>query len=465
VRDDAVAYGITTGFGEFAHVRISRAQVRQLQRNLLLSHGAGVGEPFASEVVRAALIIRANALAKGFSGVRVVVVRRLLDFLNLGLHPVVPSQGSVGSSGDLAPLAHLALPLIGEGEVERGGRVLAARDALRGAGLKPLVLEAKEGIALINGTAFMAALGCLAAYDARCTIEDALVAGAMSLEALLGTDAAFDPVVGRLRPHPGQVEVAGVLRRLTRGSRILRSHKHSPHRVQDAYSIRCMPQVLGATLDALRYVEGVLRIEINSVTDNPLIVPGRGSLSAGNFHGEPLALALDFLAIATAEVANIAERRIDRLVNPYVSEMKAFLIESGGLNSGYMVAQYTAAALISENKVLAHPAGVDSIPTSAGQEDHNAMGMASAWKAQRVVENAANVVAIEYMCAAQALDFRRPLTPGRGSAAAYRVVRSKVARLRRDRVLSPDIAAIRSLMRSGAVRAAVRAAGPRLLDA
>lgn len=463
VRDNVVAYGITTGFGEFAHVRISRDQVRTLQRNLLLSHSAGVGDPFPTEVVRAAMLIRANALAKGYSGVRVAVVQTILRMLNAGVHPVVPGQGSVGSSGDLAPLAHLALPLIGLGQAERRGEVLAGAEAMARAGIRTLTLEAKEGIALINGTAFMAALGCLAVHDARATLEDALVAGAMSLEALMGTDHAFIPIVGRLRPHPGQVEVARVLSALTKGSAILRSHRASPHRVQDAYSIRCMPQVLGASLDALRYVEGVLGIEIDSATDNPLIVPGEGSLSAGNFHGQPLALALDFLAIAVAEIADIAERRIDRLVNPFLSEMKAFLIESGGLNSGFMVAQYTAAALVSENKVLAHPASVDSIPTSAGQEDHNSMGMGSAWKARRVVENAANVVAIEYMCAAQALDLRRPLRPGVGSAAAYATVRSRVRRLRADRVLAPDIAAIRGLMRAGAVRAAAAKAGPRLL--
>lgn len=462
VRSNAVAYGITTGFGEFAHVRISRSKVRELQRNLIMSHSVGVGDAFSTEVVRAAMLIRANALAKGFSGVRPVVVRTLVQMLNRGVHPVVPSQGSVGASGDLAPLAHLALPLLGLGRAEYRGRVGPGAEVLRRARVRPVAPEAKEGLALLNGTAFMAALGALAVRDARALLNDGLVAGAMSLEALLGTDHAFVPLVGRLRPHPGQVEVARALSDLTRGSEIIRSHRDSPHRVQDAYSIRCMPQVLGACLDAIGYAEGVVATELNSVTDNPLIVPGEGSLSAGNFHGEPLALALDFLAIAVAEIANIAERRIDRLVNPYLSEMKAFLVESGGLNSGYMVAQYTAAALVSENKVLAHPASVDSIPTSAGQEDHNAMGMAAAWKAARIVENASNVVAIELMCAAQALDIRRPLRPGRGSAAGYAAVRSKVKRLVRDRVLAPDVEAVRVLMRSGAIRSAVAGAGCRL---
>lgn len=467
VRANEVAYGITTGFGEFAHVRISRKKTRQLQRNLLMSHAVGVGDPFPTEVVRAAMVARINSLAKGYSGVQLVVVRLLQEMLNRGVHPVVPSQGSVGASGDLAPLAHLSLPMVGLGEAEIRGRILPGEKALARAGLRPITLEAKDGLALVNGTAFMAGMGALAVHDAFAIVEDAQIAGAMSLEALLGTDHAFVPIVGRLRPHPGQVAVAKNLWKLTRGSRIIASHRdptahrHSP-RIQDAYSIRCMPQVLGASMDAMAYARRVIETELNSATDNPLIVPGVGSLSAGNFHGQPLALALDFLAIAVAEIADIAERRIDRLVNPHVSEMKAFLVESGGLNSGYMVAQYTAAALVSENKVLSHPASVDSIPTSANQEDHVSMGLASAWKAQRVVENAANVVALEYMCAAQGLDFRRPLRPGRGSQAAYSVVRSRVKRLVRDRVLAPDVAKIRNLMRAGRIRDAVWAARVRL---
>lgn len=468
VRANQVAYGITTGFGEFAHVRISRDKTRQLQRNLIMSHAVGVGEPFSTEVVRAAMVTRINSLAKGYSGVQISVVRLLQEMLNRGVHPVVPSQGSVGASGDLAPLAHLVLPMLGLGEAEVRGRVLRGPKALARAGLRPVTLEAKDGLALVNGTAFMAGMGALAVHDAFALIEDAQIAGAMSLEALLGTDHAFVPIVGRLRPHPGQVAVAKNLWNLTRGSRIIASHRdpaahrHSP-RVQDAYSIRCMPQVLGASMDALAYAHRVIETELNSATDNPLIVPGEGSLSAGNFHGQPLALAMDFLAIAVAEIADIAERRIDRLVNPHVSEMKAFLVESGGLNSGYMVAQYTAAALVSENKVLAHPASVDSIPTSANQEDHVSMGVVAAWKAQRVVENAANVVALEYMCAAQGLDFRRPLRPGRGSGAAYSVVRSRIKRLVRDRVLAPDVLRIRRLMDEARIRGAVKEAGVRLV--
>lgn len=462
IRTNETAYGITTGFGEFANIKISRDKTRQLQRNLIVSHAAGVGAPFDVEVVRGAMLIRANNLAKGFSGVQPRAVRLLVDMLNRGVHPVVPSQGSVGSSGDLQPLAHLVLPMIGLGEAKFRGRVRPGGEALRRAGLRPITLEAKDGLGLVNGTAFMASLGALAVHDALALLEDAEIAGAMSLESLMGTDHAFIDVVGRLRPHPGQIAVAKTLWNLTRGSQIILSHKDCP-RVQDAYSIRCMPQVLGASLDAILYARGVMETELNSATDNPLVVPGEGSLSAGNFHGQPLALALDFLAIAVAEIADIAERRIDRLVNPHFSEMKAFLAESGGLNSGYMIAQYTAAALVSENKVLAHPASVDSIPTSANKEDHNSMGMGAAWKAARVVENATNVIAIEYMCAAQALDLRRPLRPGRGSAQGYAVVRSRVKRLRQDRVLAPDIARIRELMRRGAARAAVRQAGVRFL--
>ncbi|HEX9815636.1 MAG TPA: histidine ammonia-lyase [Candidatus Thermoplasmatota archaeon] len=467
VRRNETAYGITTGFGEFAHIKISREKTRQLQRNLIMSHAVGVGEPFAPEVVRAAMLVRANALAKGFSGVQPAVVRLLVDMLNANVHPVVPSQGSLGASGDLAPLAHLVLPMIGLGEAELRGRILPGAEALRRARLQPIKLEAKDGLGLINGTAFMAGIGALLVYDARALLEDAQIAAAMTVEALLGTDQAFRPIVGELRPHPGHIAVAKNLWNLTRGSAIMASHKdprshaHSP-RVQDAYSIRCAPQVLGASVDAVAYARRVIDIELNSATDNPLIIPGSGSLSAGNFHGQPLALALDFLAIALSEVANIAERRVDRLVNPHVSGMKAFLIESGGLNSGYMVAQYTAAALVSENKVLSHPASVDSIPTSANQEDHVSMGLTSATKAVRVLENAANVVAIEYMCAAQGLDFRRPVKPGKGSVAAHGKIRRVVPRLVRDRVLAPDIAKIRALMSKGALRSAVHEAGVRI---
>jgi histidine ammonia-lyase len=427
----------------------------------------GVGEPFPKEVVRAAMLVRANALAKGFSGVQPAVVRLLVAMLNAGVHPVVPSQGSLGASGDLAPLAHLVLPMIGMGQAEFRGTVRSGADALRRAKLLPIELEAKDGLGLINGTAFMAGLGALLVHDAKVVMEDAQVATAMTLEALLGTDQAFRPIVGELRPHPGHVAVAKNLWNLTRGSKIIASHKdprshdQSP-RVQDAYSIRCAPQVLGASLDAVHYAERVIAIELNSATDNPLIFPEVGSLSAGNFHGQPLALALDFLGIALAEVADIAERRIDRLVNPHVSGMKAFLIESGGLNSGYMVAQYTAAALVSENKVLAHPASVDSIPTSANQEDHVSMGLTAATKAKRILENTQNVVAIEYMCAAQGLDFRAPLPPGAGSRAAKAQIRRKVPRLVRDRVLAPDIGAIRRLMEDGAIRRAVSQAGVRI---
>lgn len=460
---DRPVYGITTGYGELARVRIDPADNETLQRNLVRSHAVGVGGPLPTDVVRAAMLIRANTLAKGYSGVRPLIVTTLIDMLNVGVHPIVPAKGSLGASGDLAPLAHLSLPLMGEGQAEYDGGTMAGGKAMRAAGVKTLTLQAKEGLALLNGTAFMAALGALSLADGWDLVLDAQIAGAMSLEALLGTDQAFRPEVGELRPHPGQVCVARNVWALTRGSKIMESHRASDHRVQDAYTLRCMPQVLGAALDALAFAEQVFTTEFNSVTDNPLILPEGESLSAGNFHGQPLAQALDFLAIALSEVASIAERRTDRMLDSHRSELPPFLVEEGGLNSGFMVAQYTAAALVSENKVLAHPASVDSIPTSANQEDHVSMGMTAGLKLRDVVENAALVVAIEYLAAAQALDLRRPLTAGEGSAAAHAAIRSEVPHLDEDRVLSPDIEAIRALMRKGAIRQAVAKAGVKLL--
>ncbi len=459
LESDRPVYGITTGYGELARVRIDPDDNEALQRNLVRSHAAGVGEPLPADVVRAAMLIRANTLAKGYSGVRERVITTLLDMLNAGVHPVVPAKGSLGASGDLAPLAHLALPMIGEGRAVYDGRPMAGAEAMKAAGIDTLTLQAKEGLALLNGTAFMAALGSLSLDDGWSLLLDAQVAGAMSLEALLGTDQAFRPEVGDLRPHPGQVCVAQNVWALTRESEIMASHRTSDHRVQDAYTLRCMPQVLGAALDTLAYAEEVVTTELNSVTDNPLILPDGDVVSAGNFHGQPLAQAMDYLAIALSEVASMAERRIDRMLDSHRSELPPFLVKEEGLNSGFMVAQYTAAALVSENKVLSHPASVDSIPTSANQEDHVSMGMMSGLKLRSVVENSTLVVAIEYMTAAQALDLRRPLTPGRGSAAARDAVRDEVAHLNEDRVLSPDVDAVRGLMRAGAIRRAVASAG------
>jgi histidine ammonia-lyase len=461
VRRREVAYGITTGFGEFAHVTIEPEKVGQLQENLLKSHSAGVDDPLPRDVVRAMMLIRAEALAIGASGIRLETLKRLVDLLNRDLVPVVPAKGSLGASGDLAPLAHMCLPLIGLGELWVDGQRKQTDEVLQGVGIAPLELEAKEGLALINGTCMMAAYGALLVRDAWDLMTDAHIAGAMSLEALEGTDQAFIPEISALRPHPGQERSARLLYSLTQESQIMQSHRGCP-KVQDAYTLRCMPQVYGAVLDTLAFVERTVAIEIRSATDNPLIIPGRGGVSGGNFHGEPLALALDYLAIALADLGNMVERRIDRLVNPHVSGMTAFLVEAGGLNSGYMVAQYTAAALATENKILAHPASADSIPTSANQEDHVSMGATAALKARHALENVRRMVAIEYMCAAQGLDLHAPLVAGPGVEAAHRKVREHVPKLEADRVLAPDLDRLYGLVWDGSLRAAVEEAGVEL---
>ena len=461
VAEGRVAYGVTTGFGRLAQVRIDPADVRALQRHLVLSHAAGVGAPLPAEVVRAMLLLRAQSLAWGHSGVRAEVVDLLLGCLNAGLHPVVPSQGSVGASGDLAPLAHVALALLGEGEAELGGVVLPAAEALRRAGLAPLVLEAKEGLALVNGTQAMTALGVLAVEDARALAVCADVAGAMTLEALQGTLAAFDARVASLRPHPGAAASAANVRRVSAGSGIHAAHADCP-KVQDAYSLRCLPQVHGATRDALAHAAAVLVREVNAVTDNPLLFPGDDLvLSAGNFHGQPVALACDYAKLAVAELANIAERRVAHLMDPAVSDgLPAFLAPPGGagLHSGLMITQYTAASLVSENKVLAHPASADSIPTSANQEDHVSMGTTSARHLRQVVAHARWVVAIEVLCAAQALEYRRPLAPAAGTGAALAAVRAVAPPLAGDRALGGDLRAVEALVASGALVRAVEGA-------
>jgi histidine ammonia-lyase len=466
-RGDTI-YGVTTGFGELATVRIGRDSLEQLQLNLIRSHSAGAGEPLTLNVVRAMMVLRLNALAKGFSGIRVETAEFLAKMYNKGLIPVIPSRGSVGSSGDLAPLSHLVLAMIGEGSVVYGGRVMPVARAMKVAGLKLVRLSAKEGLALVNGTQMMAAIGCIAAAAAADLCLAADVAGAMSTEALKGSDTAFDDRIHALRPHPGQRASAANLRKLMAGSEIRESHRYGDPRVQDAYSIRCMPQVHGASRDALRYAQDVLTIEINSATDNPLIFPADAAhLEGGNFHGQPLALALDFLAIGLAELANISERRIERLVNGNLSNLPKFLTENGGLNSGMMIAQYTAASLVSENKVLAHPASVDSIPTSANQEDHNSMGSIAAHKLLQVLRNARTVLAIELMVAAQGLDMARahpktgkPMISGKGVEAAHRAVRERIPRLRQDRVLAGDIAeAVAMLEDGGFLEGVVKAAG------
>ena len=454
VESGETIYGVNTGFGDLSTVSIPTDQLSDLQHNLLRSHSAGVGPPLPRDVVRAMLLLRANALAKGYSGVREVVVERLIDLLNAGVTPVVPSQGSVGASGDLAPLAHLSLVLLGEGQATLEGtdEILPGDEALRRAGLEPLELTAKEGLALINGTQLMAAVGTLALHDAEVLLETAEVVATVSLEALRGTDTPLDAAIHAVRPHPGQIRVAGRMRALLAGSEILPSHKshEDDPRVQDPYSVRCTPQVLGASWDAIDYVRNVLEIEINSATDNPLCFPadsGRGRvLSGGNFHGQPLALSMDFLKLAVTELASISERRTYLMLDPVRSGLPPFLSPVAGVQSGFMVAQYTAAALVSENKVLAHPASVDSIPTSAGMEDYVSMGPIAARGAASIIANATRVVAIELLCAAQGVEQHAPLRPGRGVVAAVERLRAGVPRLTSDRVLSGDIEQVAALI-------------------
>ena len=457
LRAGKVVYGISTGVGELAHEVISADQAEAMQRNLLRSHAVGVGEPLGEDVVRAIMLLRANALAKGYSGVRAELITFLLEMINRDVLPMIPCRGSVGASGDLAPLAHLALVIMGEGECMRGGARVAAEEALREAGLAPMTLQPKEGLALINGTQLMAALGCLVVKDAKLLLKNALIAGAMSFEALKGTNKSLDEKVHAVRPHPGQVRCAANMRRLLAGSEIIASHRNC-QKVQDAYTLRCIPQVYGAVADTIDHARGVLAIEINSANDNPLIFPETGEvISGGNFHGEPLAFIMDFMGIALAEIANMSERTVDRLVNPHLSGLPPFLVENSGLNTGFMIAQYTAAALVSENKVLAHPSSVDSIPTSAGQEDHVSMGATAALHALAILRNVEHVLAIEMLCAAQGMDFQSD-KPGAGTRVAHEVIRRQISHLQDDRLLYEDIEAARRLVAYGEIVRAVEQA-------
>lgn len=463
VESGETVYGVTTGFGELSNVRISKEHIGRLQENLIKSHSAGIGDPLPVEIVRAMIVLRLNAVAKGFSGIRVETAEFFRDVYNAGIIPVIPSKGSVGSSGDLAPLAHLVLALIGGGKVFYNSALMDASLALKKAGLKPLKLAAKEGLALVNGTQMMSAFGALTIHESRQLCKLADIAAAMSTEALRGSDTAFDDRIHALRPHAGQRDSASNLRKLMAKSEIRESHRYDDPRVQDAYSIRCIPQVHGASRDAIDYVYNVVSTEINSATDNPLIMPKeREHLEGGNFHGQPLALALDFLAIALSELANISERRIERMVNGNLSGLPRFLTKESGLNSGMMIAQYTAAALVSENKVLSHPASVDSIPTSANQEDHNSMGSISAQKVWQVLQNVRTVIAIEYMAAAQGLDFarinpktKRAMKAGAGIEAAHKILRKRLPHLEEDRVLHDDIQTSLHLVKDGSILNAV----------
>src|SRR5213593_3677061 len=451
-------YGVNTGFGRFVSKSIPEELTEELQLRLLRSHSCGVGEPYPDEVVRAAMLLRANALAKGNSGARVETVELLLECLNRGVLPRVPARGSVGASGDLAPLAHLALPLVGEGFAWYDGELLAGDEALQRAGLEPVSLVAKEGLSLINGTQFMAAQGALGLVRAQRLARAADCACALSLEALQGSRNSFLPQIHALRPLRGQAASARNVMRLLDGSAIIESHRWCD-KVQDAYSLRCAPQVHGACRDLLDYIEYTIGTELNAATDNPLVLVDDGMLvSAGNFHGQPLSFALDALAMAVSELANISERRIDRLVNPNLSDgLPAFLTTNGGLNSGFMIPQYVAASLVSENKSLCHPASVDSIPTSAGQEDHVSMGNASGLKAWQVLANAERALAIEFLAGAQAVEFLAPLEPGYGVRATHAFVRSLSPRLDDDSSLSRDIALVAGAVRDGSLVAAVEA--------
>ncbi|NQW30850.1 MAG: histidine ammonia-lyase [Ignavibacteria bacterium] len=448
IAEERVVYGMTTGFGEFANVFIPNAQVEQLQENLIISHSAGMGELLPKKVTLCMMVLRINALSKGFSGIRRSTLEAMIAMVNKRLIPDVPSQGSVGSSGDLAPLSHLALALIGRGTIQ--GR--ASAEVLIENGINPVRLAAKEGLALINGTQMMCAFGVMSVGKARMLAATADIAGALSLDALRGTDNAFDARLHAVRPHPGQQITAANLRTLLANSEIRNSHRAGDNKVQDAYSLRCMPQVHGATRDTIEYVASVVEREMNSATDNPLIFADDDiHIEGGNFHGQPIALVLDFLAIAVAELASISERRTERMVNTALGGLPRFLTTNGGLNSGMMIAQYTAAALVSENKILAHPASVDSIPTSANQEDHNSMGSIAARKLWQVVKNVEAVISIELLCAAQALNLLLPLRSSAPLERVHKIIRTVVPFAEEDRVLYHDMEAVRGLVERGAI--------------
>lgn len=463
-----VVYGITTGFGRFKDRIISADQVRQLQVNLVRSHAVGVGPDLPESVVRAMLLVRANTLAMGYSGVRPEVIQLLINMLNAGIHPRIPAQGSLGASGDLAPLAHLTLVLIGEGEAFLNGERLDGRSALHRAGLTPLTLQAKEGLALLNGTTLMVGMGALLVRRAINLALTADIAACLSLEALHGTERAYDARVHAVRPHPRQIDCAAFLRRLIAGSQLVRGH--DPHNVQDAYTLRCVPQVHGAVRDAVAYAQWVIDIELNAVNDNPIIFVDAATgqtdvISAGNFHGEPIALSMDYMGLAITELGNMSERRVARLVDADTNGgvLPMFLTEEGGLESGMMMAQYTAAALASENKVLAHPASADTIPSSANVEDHVSMGATAVRQVAQILSHAETIVAIELLAAAQGIDFRqkaaaKPLNMGKGTAVAYDLIRQKVPFLQRDTILSGYIEAVRQLVAHGTIKQAVETA-------
>ena len=462
VQEEKVVYGITTGFGEFSKVHISKNETEALQKNLIVSHACGVGKHLSQETVRAVMLLRANALSKGFSGARLQTIQTLLEMLNKGLHPAIPEKGSLGASGDLAPLSHMVLPLLGLGEAYYNDELLDGGEAMKQAGITPITLTSKEGLALINGTQVMTGIGALAIYDSLNLLKLFDISAAMTMEALNGITDAYIPDIHEIRPHQGQMDTAANMLRLLAGSQ--RVTKGGEVRVQDAYSLRCVPQIHGASKDAVNYVRSKVEIEINSVTDNPIILAEKDkAISGGNFHGQPMALSFDFLGIALAELANVCERRIERLVNPQLSGLVPFLTERGGLHSGFMIAQYTAAALVSENKVLAHPASVDSIPSSANQEDHVSMGTIAARKAREIYFNASRVAAIELFAAAQGIDLNEKSKGkklGAGTQAAYDEIRKVVQKVSEDREMYIDFNKLAEIIDANTIVEAVeKAAG------
>ena len=449
VDNNKVIYGITTGFGKFSDVTISGEDCKKLQRNLIISHACGAGKSFSNEIVKTIMLLRANALAKGYSGIRLSTLKTLIEMINSGVCPIIPEKGSLGASGDLAPLSHMVLTMLGEGTAEYKGEILPGKEAMEKAGLEIVELTAKEGLALINGTQVMTAVGALAVYDSINLLKISDIAAALSLEALRGIRDAFDPRIHILRPHNGQMQTAKNILNLTQGSTFITSQGEI--RVQDAYSLRCVPQVHGASKDALEYIKSKVEIEINSVTDNPIVTEEGDVISGGNFHGQPMAISFDFLGIAMAEMASISERRLERLINYQLNDLPAFLVKEGGLNSGFMITQYAAAALVSENKILAHPASVDSIPSSANQEDHVSMGTIAARKGRDIIENVQRVLATEILAACQAIDFREGYTLGIGTVEAYKVVREKVDFIERDVVMYIEIDKVTNLIMDGSI--------------
>ncbi len=466
IKEDKVIYGVTTGFGEFANVKISKDEIEQLQENLIISHSTGVGESLPPYIVKIMMLLRVNALASGNSGIRLETLELLINMINNNIIPVIPSQGSVGSSGDLAPLSHLVLSLIGKGKVQIIKDVLSpkanltkeisSKVALRKFNLAPIKLKAKEGLALINGTQMMTAFASYICIKAKSLIKQIDISASLSHEALRATDKAYDLRLHKLRPYEGQIHTAENMLSLLSESEIRKSHLDNDPRVQDSYSLRCIPQIHGASRDTINYVCSKVEIEINSVNDNPLIFTEDGDhLEGGNFHGQPMALVMDFMGIALSELANVSERRIERLVNGSLSSLPRFLTEHGGLNSGFMIAQYTAAALVSENKVLAHPASVDSIPTSANQEDHNSMGSIASRKCLTILKNVQKVIAIEMLTAAQGIEFLKPLKCGKGTSTAYNEIRKFIKPLKKDRLMHIDISKIIDLLENDIILNAV----------